>query len=116
MKKISISENTDIKVVFEKTKQLFPDLNIIKKGAKYIFIKDKAVMTVIRKKENVIKLYSDLNMKHKKVYIPMIIGIILGIIGVIFAIAILYIYYTKKRKKLHKEVYMKLNEELIIDK
>lgn len=116
MKKIVVSEKTDINDVFERSKQFFSDYKVIKKGKNYIFIKNKAVMTVVRKKKNVIKLYSDLNMKHKNVYIPMIIGIILGIIGLIFAIAILYIYYTKKRKKLHKEVYLKLNEDLIIDK
>ncbi len=111
MKKIAITENLDIKTVFDKTKQIFPELKVIKRGKKYIFVKDKAVMTAIKKRKSSLRLYSDINMKHPKIYIPMIIGVLIGIIGVILVIAGLYIYYTKKRKMLRKEVYLKLNNE-----
>ncbi len=109
MKYINISNSIEPHDIFEKSKSIFPDYKISMSGKKNILIRNKAVMVVVSKRKDKLKFHSDLNYSYTNNLILLFLGILIGIIGVIFVLITLYIIYNKKRKNLHKEVFLKLN-------
>lgn len=91
--------------ILQHLKYTFPNYKTSSVG-RLVLLKHKKVMLFIRSKKNkgIIKISSDINIKHSKVYIPLIIGIIIGVIGVIFVGIFIYSSTSKKRKKLKTEV------------
>ena len=109
MKYININNSTELHDIFEKSKSIFPDYKTSMSRKKNILIRNKAVMVVVSKRKDKLKFHSDLNYSYTNNLILLFLGILIGIIGVIFVLITLYIIYNKKRKNLHKEVFLKLN-------
>jgi len=95
----------NIEDVFQKLKEHYPNLKIKKVNKKTIVIPKGKICSVVRIKKNQITVNGDINMRQTLNFLLLILGILTGIIGVIFIVAILWIAYAKTIKKFKNEVY-----------
>lgn len=104
MDTLLLKENLQIKTISESFSQHFPKWKVTQKSKNKIIITKGVALLLVKVKGNKVKIGSDLNIRHSKIIIPLIIGILLGVLPVFIVITLLYIIYRKKRKTLKKQV------------
>ncbi len=86
-------------------KEKLPDFIIKKSGKKRIFIINNKVLSIIRYKKSQTTIHGDINLKNTTNLILVSIGILIGILGLIIILPILYLDLNKKIKKLKLQVF-----------
>lgn len=104
MSKIKTYDNISINTVAEKLQTELLSCKFDFKGKNKLFIFDKTAMVLVKLKNNKLKISSDLNIKNKKIIVPLILGIVLGFFPVIIVIIVLYIVHNGRRKKLRNKI------------
>lgn len=105
MKEVKTNTTPDTIDVFNSLKELGSEYKLKKAGKKKIILKKEKLMILVQIKNNSIKIASSLNYKNKTIILFIIIGILLGVIAIVFVLAILHLSYNKKRLGLHSKVY-----------
>ncbi|MDD4150843.1 MAG: hypothetical protein PHE33_12530 [Bacteroidales bacterium] len=95
----------NIEDILQKLKEQYPNLKIKKTNKTTIIIPKGKISSVVRIKKNQITVNGDINMRHTLNFLLLILGILIGIVGVIFIFPILWIVYAKRMKKFKNEVY-----------
>jgi hypothetical protein len=104
-----IKNNTkDLDSVFQILKEKYPDLKINKENKSTVVVLKSKITTVIRIKGDKLSIYGDINLKNALNLAFIIIGILVGIVGVIFVFAILRLVYNKQIKAFKSDVYITL--------
>ncbi len=103
MAKIVSKANKNIDIVLGILKENYPELKIKQKKSN-IFIRNKAILVVLRQKRENFKIKTAINFSYLPILITLIIGILLGGLFLVLILLILELIFRRKILKFQTEL------------